>query len=223
MNPTEKSLTFFKVFDLAFFAPGVVIALTLAWVFREHLGGLDVAITKASGVLAVVLAIGGIYAVGLAIFSAMWWIFRGKARAGPEEAERVGPSGWPRFPLLFDGAVQDELILYFWYLRATCFGVAAAFVLSALILLGDSLYGFLLGGSRSSLPFGLTAGLILVLAVEGLAAWALVRQGQRFDRGVDGSLGARAVQAKREAADPALLTQGSNLDSSQRNLPEERR
>ncbi|MCB1037026.1 MAG: hypothetical protein KDD47_24580 [Acidobacteria bacterium] len=207
MNPSEQGLTFFKVFDLAFFAPGVVIALTLAWVFQDRLEGFDAQITQAKGILAVVLVIGGIYVVGLVLFSVMWFLFRSGSRQGPDKIESVGDSGWPRFPLLFEKGNREELILYFWYLRATCYGVALALVVSALTLLVACCNGLCLKSAGTG-PAEPSAGWLgPVILFELLGAGALVVQGNRFNRGVEGSLAPRALKLQK------ALKKGESLET----------
>ena len=172
-----------------------MIALTLAWVFSERLYVLDLEITKASGILAVVLVIGGVYVVGLSIFSAMWWLFRKGKRSGPEEIRTVGETGWPSFPLLFEDHYQAELILYFWYLRATCFGIAVAFGLSAVIILSHALLQWISPASEPP-DSRMVVAYVCTALVELLAARMLILQGQRFNKGVDRALAPRALEVK---------------------------
>lgn len=201
MTSTDKGLYFFKVFDLSFFAPGLVIALTLTWVWEAPLVAIKAPINTAAGIIALIAAIGAIYVLGLSVFSIMWDIYRKKSRYLPPKdsntkTESGNPSSestktnesqeWPPFPVLFKGPLRDELILYFWYLRATCLGLAFAFLVSFFLLLGFSVYDSNTGTSVQWLPVS------LVMAMELIAAIFLVRRGLKFGRCVDKSLEHRA-------------------------------
>lgn len=71
MSSGDKGLYFFKVFDLSFFAPGLVIALTLAWVWNGKLSGLQTSLTTAGGIHTLIIAVGLIYSFGLTVFPIM--------------------------------------------------------------------------------------------------------------------------------------------------------
>jgi hypothetical protein len=181
MKAAEKGLVFFKIFDLAFFAPGVVLVLTGAWLVKDKIFLLNVQYLQlgtATGILAVLVGIGAIYAAGLTTFSLTWLVFRRLRRKAPQDIDEFGKSGWPSFALLFKGETSDELILYFWYLRATCFGLASAFLLSGLAIL--------------LVRFDDTSSL-LIAGIEAVAAVLLALQGRSYDRGVDRGLRGRAL------------------------------
>ena len=68
-KPLSDSLQFFKIFDLAFLAPGVVIAIHLAALNADKLKGHDLSLVTVGGVLALLGVIGSVYALGLANFA----------------------------------------------------------------------------------------------------------------------------------------------------------
>lgn len=195
MLPADKGWFFFKVFDLSFFAPGVVIALTTAWVWKGELEHLKVQLSTAAGIITVVVVIGGIYSIGLTIFSLMWSIYRLKRRDGPfrkdpatgdQEEKKLD---WPPFPLMFPEEICNELILYFWYLRATCFGLACSFIISALILC----FVFCIRQLLNMEPGATILTMSVVIICEILASFMLILQGKRLSDNVDQSLNQRAL------------------------------
>lgn len=179
MTSADKSLAFFKIFDLAFFAPGVVIAGTVGWLFRDELAGLRIELGSPVGILFLILGIGAIYVTGLSTFSVTWLIFRQlRKRRSPQEAPAIGRSGWPALALLFQGETQDELILYFWYLRATCLSLATAFLVSSLAVF---------------LSYEKEPMVVLFCLAEVGVATSLAFQGLGYDEGVERSLSSRAL------------------------------
>ena len=179
MKAAEKSLVFFKIFDLAFFAPGLVLVATGAWLLDRDFDSLkEVTLASPMGILLVLAGIGAIYSVGLVVFSLTWQAFRRISRKRPQEIKVLGRKGWPPFPLLFDAEVRDEMILYFWYLRATCLGLACAFLLSAVAIF------VFRNDSVLAVRFALC---------EVVAAVPLTIQGLGYGRAVDRSLRGKAL------------------------------
>lgn len=183
MKTVENSLTFFRVFDLAFFAPGVVIVTTVCWLKQDDLVIFGKGLTTPLGILAVLSGIGAIYCAGLITHCFTWFILRCKKSKRPEEMNEIGGS-WPPMALLFEDALRDDLILYFWYLRATCLNVASALLLSIILVLAIK---------------GFEPNLLIAAAVALLAACLLVIQGHHFDKSVKRSLRHRAIHRQSEA------------------------
>lgn len=131
----EQSLAFFKVFDLAFFAPGSVIIVHLAALFHQKLSFLEAPLSTAGGILAVISGIAMIYVVGAANFSLTWAAFskfRGSSLCKslyslfPERSDNLPP-----IAQRFQENTRDELLLYFWYLRGTFMALSCSLVISA--------------------------------------------------------------------------------------------
>lgn len=129
----EKALSFFRFFDLAFFLPGAMLAGALAWKlgllsrFRGSPPG------GALGSLVAVLAgLMSIYFLGLVIHAVQRLLNEGPglSRLKCRDLPTAGTSPW--FTHLDDGRSQD-LVLYFWYLRATCWNTAVAVVIASVV------------------------------------------------------------------------------------------
>lgn len=163
----EKTLTFFRVFDLAFFAPGTVLFLAM-W----GLGLLPLAhktdLTTAEGAIALVASVAAIYVIGLSVHALVWEVLlpllRFRTRAQRKEEQT---SDWIPFPMRFRDSSQEEIILYFWYLRSTCWNVGIAIALS-LLLWGVTELGWPSPGT--------------IMAVCGMTSAALlIALGRRYD------------------------------------------
>ncbi|MEM9558082.1 MAG: hypothetical protein AAGC60_27745 [Acidobacteriota bacterium] len=139
MDPAQRSLVFFKIFDLAFFAPGSVVGVTAAVIWWPELNSFlaDDNLGVAGGILLSLAVLVVVYVAGLVIFSLAWWLFRRHRQSKslcqkPHEVSPYGDRDWLATPLLFDREVRTELILYFWYLRATCLSVSVALALAGI-------------------------------------------------------------------------------------------
>lgn len=111
--------TFFRVFDLAFFAPGLVVLVPLWRWWDLELGRanstnvLDAAVGAALWFLVA-------YGIGLVIQGLSRVVLH---RSGPAKpADDEGPI-W--LSVLSPGK-REDMLLYFWYMRATCFNIALA-------------------------------------------------------------------------------------------------
>lgn len=184
MKTTDHALTFFRVFDLAFFAPGTVIVATCLWIWSDDLfDATEVDLATPAGILGVLLGIGAIYSAGLVTHSLTWRVRRVLQRKGegPEEVS-IESAGWPPLPLYFGDALRDDLILYFWYLRATCWNVATALLISAILVTFDQW------------ELNCTVGLCW-LGAFSLCTF-LVIQGRGYDAQVNRSLASRVRAMK---------------------------
>jgi hypothetical protein len=129
----EKVLSFFRVFDLAFFAPGAV----LYWVLHTegYMKEFDPLATEAkladvSGLVAILSAIVLIYLLGVIVHAArdllgcipkIWdWASLTPAASGSSWYQGLGDEA------------KDEIATYFWYMRATCFNLCVTGVLIAI-------------------------------------------------------------------------------------------
>ena len=173
MKTIDRTLTFFRVFDLAFFAPGVLLAGTCLFLSRQFLVDLNVSLSQSGGILLVLGGIGAIYSAGLMTHSITWAALRiarrllRLVRGIWPKAEHDTEPDWPPWPLLFEDSLRDELILYFWYLRATCWNLASAVVLSTFLVL--RIHGIM---------FEIIVGALGVSTI-------LVAQGSDFNRAVN--------------------------------------
>lgn len=132
-----------------------------------------------------------IYAAGLIAFAITWYVYRwersqSKSSGSKADKGKVSkPKGSGRcklpFPLAFDKPLQDELLVYFWYLRATCFSLACAMVLSGSILLVD--FGIAWVQSRTLPQTWLWR--LSILITLGLACYFLISLGKRYETNVD--------------------------------------
>ncbi|MEO1018704.1 MAG: hypothetical protein AAFY56_13585 [Pseudomonadota bacterium] len=162
----DKALSFFRLFDLAFFAPGALLVGVLfmkGW-FQDLL---------VSSNLAVVLfgIIGVIYVTGLAIHSAQrvlhqWllhqWLLHQRLGTKPSAEQGTVPSWYQKLPL----DPRLEMAFYFWYMRTTCWNVALSLVIVLVFLI----------------PNPPSISKVLLFLSAGVAAALIYRQGWDFDR-----------------------------------------
>lgn len=181
----NQASIFFRVFDLAFFAPGLVILLPVwmtwrhvwaadkldvvngvmaagAWILLSYVVGLLIhglarlflaskvgraraGLRELSGLAALLLLLWGLsntmpwpigVAAALSLGAVALWTGQrfGKARYAVKEATKGAEEESMTTP--FDRAKQQELSLYFWYLRATCYNVALSIPISLAIWAG---------------------------------------------------------------------------------------
>ena len=130
----QTSLSFFKIFDLAFFAPGLLIAIHLGILNFAELKSLSFDLSSTAGtIIAVIAGIGIVYALGLANF-ALSRVFLHLFLNRIPSLRRGLQQGWRPFPMRFEGSTRDDLLLYFWYLRSTTLALGVAFLVSAVYL-----------------------------------------------------------------------------------------
>lgn len=121
-------MAFFRVFDLAFFAPGGLLVCALAMS-----GWLPARVTDgtSSQVFAVIGAIVSTYVLGVwchGVQSSIMKVVKIERRHVAAET-----TSQPWYSELEKPAL-DELAHYFWYLRATCRNLAVASLLAGLII-----------------------------------------------------------------------------------------
>ena len=126
---------FFRIFDIAFLAPGIVLLCALAAAGVP----LDTTLAGTSGTLAAVVRgiwlLTAAYTLGLAIHGLtrlIGWVIDKKCRKTEENGKEPATKWYsPGSPLVSAG--DHTIPLYFWYLRATCWNLAAAVVLTGCI------------------------------------------------------------------------------------------
>jgi hypothetical protein len=118
----DKAATFFRVFDVAFFAPGVVLfaALLRAGYIPDTV--LKINLSTIEGILIIVQAVAGVYILGL-ICHAIQRIIKTLCKLLPASDK----SSW--YTRLTSNS-SYELVTYFWYLRATCWNLAIALAIA---------------------------------------------------------------------------------------------
>lgn len=146
-----KVLSFFRVFDLAFFAPGALLLVTIVWPYKER-------IMEQEKLVNMVTSLGGALVVGgfaVAVAFSLGLFVGAIARVLPlvdvgrvayrrihrwhsnygERHELKHPEfkgAW--FQKLQPGP-RIDLALYFWYMRSTCANLAIAIFIEPLLLL----------------------------------------------------------------------------------------
>ncbi len=126
----DYSLSFFRVFDLAFFVPGMLLfgAMWYSGCFLPF-DALSFHNDTVHGILAGAFAVVFIYVLGLfchgiqrTVYSNryIWSICRKDKNSTPWYANLRKDN--PRY----------ELIMYFWYMRSTCWNLVAAIVLAVI-------------------------------------------------------------------------------------------
>lgn len=122
----SQAAMFFRVFDIAFFAPGALLAV-MFWRtgFLEAAGINESMVTKFGDWAAIGLALVLAYVLGLICHG--WqrltteWVWRCLPKS-----EATGPTWYDEMPK----SKCQELALYSWYLRATVWNMAVAIVIS---------------------------------------------------------------------------------------------
>jgi hypothetical protein len=122
----DNSLSFFRVFDLAFFAPG-----TLLFGVMWYTSCLPYAFSSqgdtAHGVLTGAIAVVLIYVLGVichGIQRGVLWIFW-----LPRKKQEEAP---PWYINLKKDNPRNELSMYFWYMRSICWNLVVAVILGNL-------------------------------------------------------------------------------------------
>jgi len=156
----DKSLTFFRVFDIAFFAPGCILMVfaRASGLWPKHLPD---SLTSPEGVFCLVAGVAITYILGLIVHAVVWFVVSSFGKPSADGSDKP-------FASRFKKRTKDELLLYFWYLRATCWNVAAALVIGSVMWLAQPL------DPRCRVAL---AGVAFLVAMA-----ALVRQGNSFHR-----------------------------------------
>jgi len=173
--------SFFRLFDIAFFAPGTLLflALYVAEVLPRNPPSGE-KLTTSESIVSLLVAMALIYLLGLLTHGVqsriVWPLGRRWKKEGPKEgAEGQGAPG-EREPAWFQrlsAEPRENLSLYFWYMRATCRNLAVALPAAALLLFaGDS-------------PGRSTKALLLGIAVLG--AVLLVQLSREYDDALERS------------------------------------
>ncbi len=137
----DKALSFFRVFDLAFFAPGVVVALALwhcDWLPAEFVVAARQGITTGTGLMAVLAGVAMTFILGLLCHAILRLVgcvvdkccpnLLGplKLKKSSDASQSAPESASKRWYFSLPETARTDLALYFWYLRSTCWNLAAA-------------------------------------------------------------------------------------------------
>ena len=148
----DRSLNFFRTFDLAFFAPGTIVFSTfwLGGKLAPLQGKVPDNLGTAGGVFTVLLTIAAIFVAGLCVhlvqrslryvgkLLAMAQLCHGWLKTFETSLQRrltargkvAGNSPLDKL----DRHAQQDMLLYFWYLTSTCYNLAIAVLFAALML-----------------------------------------------------------------------------------------
>jgi hypothetical protein len=151
----DKPLSFFRVFDIAFFAPGMLLFGALWHAGYLPVNGFAQGQDTVHGVLSAAYAIVLIYLLGLichGIQRGVLWLFR--SRKGSKD-----PSWYAN---LQANNPRHEFAIYFWYMRATCWNIAVALIPCAFLF--------------RQYPLG--------VLVDGIIVLILIALGCDFDKGM---------------------------------------
>jgi FtsH-binding integral membrane protein len=139
----DNSLSFFRVFDLAFFAPGMLLFGAMWYSGCFPIDPLSSHDDTVHGILTGAFAVVSIYVLGLICHGiqrlVLWFIrlilnlfilIKNRRSTTPNNTEPTPP---PWFAKLTKDSPRIELSLYFWYMRSTCWNLVVAIVLAVII------------------------------------------------------------------------------------------
>jgi hypothetical protein len=127
----KNALSLFRIFDIGFFLPGAVVLVALWYSWRISGAGQPPEfhpLSTSIGLIQALLALGTIYVLGLlihAIQRVLFPLFFGSLEPQPKSK--------PWYCNLAEEQ-REDLVLYFWYLRATCWNLAVAIPVSCLLV-----------------------------------------------------------------------------------------
>src|SRR5262245_22986754 len=124
----DKTATFFRVFDIAFFAPGAVLFAALLRAQYIPKAAVSQELKTIRDILQIVLLVAGVYVLGLICHA----VQRGIKTIWRLLSNNSTAASW--YTRLQSDHVY-ELATYFWYMRATCWNLAVA-LLAALSIEG---------------------------------------------------------------------------------------
>lgn len=135
----DKVTSLFRVFDVAFFAPGAVLFYACHKAKFFTFTSDSVELSKASGLEAVAIGLALIYTCGLICHATQRAVLRGLKKIGKNTSAAVEEknSGAAWYSHLVPERRQD-LATYFWYMRATSWNLAVALPLGMAALEYDS-------------------------------------------------------------------------------------
>jgi hypothetical protein len=128
-----NAMSFFRVFDLAFFAPGalLLVGLYFAEMIQVPSAWAEGKVSTVSGLTALVAAVGGAYLLGLLLHGVgeiFGWVIK---RVHGEGLSTKAKRSWYQALPLNDATF--ELALYFWYTRATCWNLCLSCALLVVV------------------------------------------------------------------------------------------
>ena len=143
----DKALSFLRVFDIAFLVPGMalyIVVQRLGYPYSLPIAG-TLKLTSADGILWLVQAIVAVYGLGLIchgiqrlVNEVIWRIRQDiqNSANGSGQPPKVTTLDSERDSAWYESVAnekRDELAVYFWYLRATSWNLAAAILIAVLL------------------------------------------------------------------------------------------
>ena len=132
----KETLHFFRIFDLAFFAPGATVFATLwwaGWINSESLQLQKTGGESATSVSLLLLAVLASYVFGLFCHACQRMVLTAKKNRSATESSEVSATPTAPWYTALSESSRHELALYFWYKRSTCWNMAIAMVLVGVI------------------------------------------------------------------------------------------
>lgn len=120
----DKISSFFRVFDVAFFAPGALLLLIFWHASDPSELNLSIDVSTAAGVFAVTVGFTLAYILGLMCHSLqrLLYLVFGR-RLSDKLTASEGRTSWYQ---TMEANSLNELTQYFWYMRSTCWNLATA-------------------------------------------------------------------------------------------------
>ena len=118
----DKFASLFRVFDLGFFIPGAVLFFAFQAEFESGLLKVEGGLTQAEGIASLARMITMIFVLGIACHGVQRIVYRVARRVGivPIGSHR---QSWYRG---LESKKRDDLVVYFWYMRATAWNLSLA-------------------------------------------------------------------------------------------------
>jgi len=189
---TDKALSFFRLFDLAFFVPGAVVfaAFVYGYVCSASSDVFSFDLTELFGIGAILGSLGAIYLIGMFLHGLQRLLYGrksiGRLFAGARASAGANPWYWH-----LERGRREELVLYFWYLRATCWNTALA-VLAAPVAVA------LGAGSLHAVPFWLLPAVLTACLLLLYMGWDFERALRAFEQASDERQEHNAAQLNQE-------------------------
>ena len=125
--------SFFRVFDLAFFGPGVVVLMSIkmSGLIEVPDSMLSWRIDQLGSLLSIIIAIGCAYVTGLTLHAIREFLAQRIEHLFMQNKGSKKTSWYERV----SNELVMEIVHYFWYMRATCWNLATSCVIVGVISL----------------------------------------------------------------------------------------